>query len=159
MMVAKVNYLINGDDVMNAENIYQIRKFNRFYTRVLKLTDKYHLNTHTTILESRILLEIDRNVNTANQLLQLLYLDKGYLSRVLKKMKHDGLLLDVRADHDKRIKELQLTAEGKAMLTDINERADDQIRNLFMDIPPEQLEKIIQDMNEIRSTVKKYSDY
>lgn len=144
---------------MDAEDIYQIRKFNRFYTRFLKLTDKYHLNTQSTLLEARILLEIDRNVNNANQLLGSLHLDKGYLSRVIKKLKNDGLVVDDRDDTDKRVKNLQLTTKGQAVLTEINEHADAQIINIFSKIPADQLPKLIEDMNEIQNTVKKYSDF
>lgn len=143
---------------MDKENIDQIRKFNRSYTRILRLTDKYHLNTHFTLLESRIFLEINRGVDTANQLMELLQLDKGYLSRVLKKLKNEGLIVDVRDEKDRRIKKLKLTIKGKLALEEDNHRADMQIENLFSKIPDEELVKVIKDMQEIQATVKKYSE-
>jgi Transcriptional regulators len=141
---------------LDKKEIYRIRKFNRFYTRILKLTDKYHLNTHFTILDSRILLEVDRDVNTANQLLQLLHLDKGYVSRVLKRLKDNDLLYEIRDEKDKRIKLLKLTDKGQEVLEDINERADDQIIQIFGKIPPQDIEKIIVDMKEIQNLINKY---
>lgn len=142
---------------MDKENINQIRKFNRSYTRILRLTDKYHLDTHFTLLESRIFLEINRGVDTANQLMELLQLDKGYLSRVLKKLKNEDLITDARGDNDRRVKKLKLTAKGEQALEEDNRRADEQIENLFSKIPAEELAKIIKDMQEIQTTVKKYS--
>lgn len=142
---------------MNKENINQIRKFNRSYTRMLRLTDKYHLDTHFTLLESRIFLEIDRGVDTANQLLDLLQLDKGYLSRVLKRLKSEGLLIDARDENDGRVKKLKLTTEGELALKEDNRRADAQIETLFSEMPEAELLKIIKDMQEIQETVKKYS--
>ncbi|CAJ1189787.1 hypothetical protein LCR01_15980 [Companilactobacillus crustorum] len=142
---------------MNIENIRAIREFNRSYTKILKLTDKYHLNTHFTLLESRILLEIDRGVNSANQLMLLLHLDKGYLSRVLKKLTKDDLIQDARDSIDKRIKTLQLTDQGKKALEIINQRANQQVENLFANIPEEKLQSLIKDMQDITDTVKKYS--
>lgn len=156
-IVAKVNYLIDKDDYMDVENIKEIRKFNRSYTRILKLTDKYHLNTHFTLLESRLFLEIDRGVNTANQLMELLQIDKGYLSRVLKRLKNDGLIDDIRGDGDRRVKTLQLTVKGEAALEEDNRRADQQIENLFARIPETELKKVSDDMKEIKDIVKKYS--
>lgn len=156
MMVAKVNYL-EAKYYMNIENIRAIREFNRSYTKILKLTDKYHLNTHFTLLESRILLEIDRGVNSANQLMLLLHLDKGYLSRVLKKLTKDDLIQDARDSIDKRIKTLQLTDQGKKALEIINQRANQQVENLFANIPEEKLQSLIKDMKDITDTVKKYS--
>lgn len=157
-MVAQVNYLIDGDDHMNAEDIKEIRRFNRSYTKVLRLTDKYHLNTHFTLLESRIFLEIDRGVNSANQLMELLQIDKGYLSRVLKKLKNDGLIIDVRGENDRRVKKLQLTDTGKAALLEDNRQADQQVENLFERIPKVELDCIIKNMREIQATVDKYSE-
>lgn len=157
MMVAKVNYLEAKDDYMNIEDIRAIREFNRSYTKILKLTDKYHLNTHFTLLESRILLEIDRGVNSANQLMLLLHLDKGYLSRVLKKLTKDDLIQDLRDSTDKRIKTLQLTDQGKKALETINQRANQQVENLFANIPEEKVQLLIKDMRDITDTVKKYS--
>lgn len=142
---------------MNAENIRKIREFNRSYTRVLKLTDKYHLDTQYTLLESRLLLEIDRGVNSANQLMLLLHVDKGYLSRTLKKLKSEGLLIEVPNDQDKRIKNLNLTNDGEKVLKMIDQRADTQVETLFSSIPTEELETVIRDMQEIKNAVKKYS--
>ena len=142
---------------MNAENIQKIRKFNRSYTRVLKLTDKYHLDTQYTLLESRLLLEINRGVNSANQLMGLLHLDKGYLSRVLKKLKHEGLLLEIPNVQDKRVKNLQLSKSGQDVLKMIDQRADLQVETLFSKIPAAELDMVIRDMKEIESVVKKYS--
>ena len=43
---------------MKADHIANIRAFNRFYTRVLGLLDKYILNSQYTLPEVRILYEL-----------------------------------------------------------------------------------------------------
>ncbi|WP_125769363.1 MarR family winged helix-turn-helix transcriptional regulator [Companilactobacillus furfuricola] len=136
---------------MEKEDIYNVREFDRFYTNILQLTDKYHLHTHFTILESRIMLEIDRGINTANQLLNLLKLDKGYISRVLKKLENEGLISKTTDQNDLRVKFLQLTPEGHKALAEINRRADNQIQELFQKVDPGQIKPIIQAMKKIQT--------
>lgn len=136
---------------MEKEDIYHVREFDRFYTNILQLTDKYHLHTNFTILESRILLEIDRGVNTANQLLNLLKLDKGYISRVLKKLENEGLISKTADKNDLRVKFLELTPNGHETLDEINRRADKQIQSLFKDIDQDEIKTIISAMKEIQS--------
>ncbi|MCH4008774.1 MarR family winged helix-turn-helix transcriptional regulator [Companilactobacillus sp.] len=136
---------------MKKEDIYNIREFDRFYTNVLQLTDKYHLHTKFTILESRILLEINRGVNTANQLLSLLKLDKGYISRVLKKLETENLITKKADSKDLRIKVLALTDDGKQALEDINQRADNQIDKLFSNVSESEIPEIIDAMKKIQT--------
>lgn len=136
---------------MKKEDIYNIREFDRFYTNVLQLTDKYHLHTKFTILESRILLEINRGVNTANQLLNLLKLDKGYISRVLKKLETENLITKKADSKDLRIKVLALTEDGNRALEDINQRADNQIDKLFSNVSESEIPEIIEAMKKIQT--------
>jgi MarR family transcriptional regulator, organic hydroperoxide resistance regulator len=44
-----------------------------------------------------------------------LYLDSGTLTPLLKRLEENGLLRRARADHDERVVELFLTAEGKRL--------------------------------------------
>ncbi|MQS51927.1 winged helix-turn-helix transcriptional regulator [Lactobacillus salsicarnum] len=142
------------EGIMKQSDIDKIRQFDRFYTNVLKLTDKYHLHTHYTLLEARILLEINAGTNTANQLLTLLKLDKGYLSRVLKKLENDKLISKEVDPNDLRIKKLILTNDGHAALNVINSRADSQIEGLFANVPSEDINNIIKSMEEIQNKLK-----
>ena len=69
---------------MKADHIANIRAFNRFYTRVLGLLDKYILNSQYTLPEVRILYELATHENlTASDLIETLHIDKGYLSRII----------------------------------------------------------------------------
>lgn len=140
---------------MKKEDIYSIREFDRFYMTVLRLTDKYHLHTHFTILESRLLLEINRGNNTANQLLKVLKLDKGYISRVLKKLENEQLITKQTAESDLRIKVLALTSSGKTALKEIDRRADEQISDLFKDVDSTDIAQIIAAMQKIQTELSK----
>lgn len=141
---------------LDAQTIKQIRDFNRFYTKILHLTDRYHLETQFTLLESRILIEIDQGMTTANQLGQFLNLDKGYMSRILRRLKDDDILVEKPHDQDKRIKVLNLTAKGAEILAEINQRADNQIQTIFKRIPPKDVDQVVANMAAIQATIRRY---
>lgn len=139
---------------MDADKIYEVRKFNRFYTRTLQLTNKYHLGTGLTVLESRLLLEIYENkLQTANDLVSFLDIDKGYLSRVLKSLEKRGYIEQTIDDLDKRSKLLGLTELGRNTLEIINKRADQQIDQLFSKLSEQEMEQVISAMDFIRQKV------
>lgn len=139
---------------MDADKIYEVRKFNRFYTRTLQLTNKYHLGTGLTVLESRLLLEIYENkLQTANDLVSFLDIDKGYLSRVLKSLEKRGYIEQTVDDLDKRSKLLGLTELGRSTLEIINKRADQQIDQLFSKLSEQEMEQVISAMDFIRQKV------
>ncbi|KRK65142.1 hypothetical protein FC72_GL001517 [Companilactobacillus tucceti DSM 20183] len=139
---------------MDADKIYEVRKFNRFYTRTLQLTNKYHLGTGLTVLESRLLLEIYENkLQTANDLVSFLDIDKGYLSRVLKSLERRGYIEQTVDDLDKRSKLLGLTELGRSTLEIIKKRADQQIDQLFSKLSEQEMEQVISAMDFIRQKV------
>ncbi|WP_125714761.1 MarR family winged helix-turn-helix transcriptional regulator [Companilactobacillus kedongensis] len=139
---------------MDADKINEVRQFNRFYTRTLQLTNKYHLGTGLTVLESRLLLEIYENkLRTANELVALLDIDKGYLSRVLKSLQKRGYIEQTIDDADKRSKLLALTTLGHNTLNTINKRADQQVDQLFSDLSDQEIEQVISAMDFIQKKV------
>ena len=144
---------------MNSQDIHHIREFDRFYTRIFRLTDKYHLQTTLTLLEARLLLEIAENgYNTANQLVQVLRVDKGYLSRILKRLEERGLLAQTPAELDKRSKILSLTDAGNEQLAIINQRSDDQVRSLFTNLSSSETKQVISAMQFIEEHVTKIKE-
>jgi len=139
---------------MDADKINEVRQFNRFYTRTLQLTNKYHLGTGLTVLESRLLLEIYENkLRTANELVALLDIDKGYLSRVLKSLQKRGYIEQTIDDADKRSKLLALTTLGHNTLNTINKRADQQVDQLLSDLSDQEIEQVISAMDFIQKKV------
>lgn len=144
---------------MNSQDIHHIREFDRFYTRIFRLTDKYHLQTTLTLLEARLLLEIAENgYNTANQLVQVLRVDKGYLSRILKRLEERGLLAQTPAELDRRSKILSLTDAGNEQLAIINQRSDDQVRSLFTNLTSSETKQVISAMQFIEEHVTKIKE-
>lgn len=144
---------------MRRQDIAQIRHFNRFYTRILALTTKYQLATKFTVLENRLLLEIDQGLDTATQLQRLLQLDKGYLSRLIKKLTDQGLLVSQPNGRDGRSKRLVLTAAGQSALADSNRQADAQIKRLFGATTDAEIQAVLAGMAAIKTALKTSDDW
>lgn len=132
--------------------IYDIRRFNRFYTNFFGFLNKYILDTNYSVTEVRILIEIDRIENcTANNISKLLNFDPSYLSRILKKFEKNLLIKRTSSKSDKRVQFIELTLEGQNALKDINERADKHVLGMLSSLSNEEIIKLQESMNEIRT--------
>ena len=91
---------------MNAvdESIVEdVRQFNRFYTRTIGVLGQGLLGGECSLSEARVLYEIanaDRSL--AADLVKLLGVDFGYLSRILATFEKRGWLKRQRSDSDAR---------------------------------------------------------
>ena len=113
---------------MDNKTIHEIRSFNRYYTIILGLLDKHLLQGNYTLAEARVMFELSQNKKiTSRKLIQVLHLDKGYLSRVLKKLQEKGIIKKVVSDLDKRQSFIELTKLGKKEFRKIDEDANSQI--------------------------------
>ncbi len=71
----------------------KIRGFNRFYLPYFNLLTQKYLNSKYSIAEARILYEIyDHREISARDIVNALHVDKGYLSRILKKFEAESIL-------------------------------------------------------------------
>ncbi|MFJ3387048.1 MULTISPECIES: MarR family winged helix-turn-helix transcriptional regulator [unclassified Lysinibacillus] len=132
---------------MDKEIIYDIRQFNRFYTKVLGLFNNQILDTDYSLTEARILFEIsERTECIANNLVQELNIDRSYLSRILRKFEREGLIEKKSSPIDSRKNLLFLTRKGEELLDKINNQSDEQVNQLFNGLT-------ISEINEIRNSM------
>ena len=101
-----------------ADHVSAIRAFNRFYTRRIGVLDEAYMGSGFTLGEGRALYELAQADGiTAKALGEILDLDAGYLSRVLRRFE-DGGLLERRPDPlDGRSTRLHLTTLGREETT------------------------------------------
>lgn len=132
---------------MDKEIIYDIRQFNRFYTKVLGLFNNQILDTDCSLTEARILFEIsERTECIANNLVQELNIDRSYLSRILRKFEREGLIEKKSSPIDSRKNLLFLTRKGEELLDKINNQSDEQVNQLFNGLTKSEI-------NEIRNSM------
>ena len=93
--------------------IQDIRHFNRYYTNRVGLLSRYHFDTKFTLTEARVILEIGRRgQHTLSGLSLDLNADKGYLSRLIKRLSSLRLVATRRDPRDGRVLLLGLTSLG-----------------------------------------------
>jgi DNA-binding MarR family transcriptional regulator/GNAT superfamily N-acetyltransferase len=115
-----------------ADEIEDIRAFNRFYTRQIGLLDEHYAEGPLSLPEARVLYEIDaRGHTTAGELYRALRMDRGYLSRMLRKFADAGLTAMSPNLDDRRSNNLALTTDGDIIVNRLNERSDDAVEQLL----------------------------
>lgn len=113
-----------------------IRSFNRFYTNILGLIDQHILKSEFSLSEVRVLHEIEKTENcTSKMLSDTLFMDMGYLSRIIKKFETCGFLRKEQSASDGRAYNLYITELGRTRMTQLNDASSKQIAQLLKPLP------------------------
>lgn len=141
---------------MDKKLIYDIRQFNRFYTKVLGLFNKQILDTDYSLTEARILFEIsERTECIANNLVQELNIDRSYMSRILRRFEKEELIEKRRSIKDSRKNFLFLTKKGEELLDIIHIQSDEQINQLLNGLSDSEINEIRISMMIIKEKLDK----
>jgi DNA-binding MarR family transcriptional regulator/GNAT superfamily N-acetyltransferase len=129
--------------------VARVRSFNRTVTqRVGALQDEY-LSRGRPLGASRVLWEIGDDATDVRELRARLDLDSGYLSRLLRSLERDGLVV-VGADRDdKRVRTARLTAAGRAERDLLDRRSDELARSLLAPLSAEHRERLVEAMGVV----------
>lgn len=129
-----------------------IRSFNRYYTNILGLLDQHILESGLSLSEVRVLHEIGKMEQcTSRMLVDILCMDAGYLSRILKKFYEIGLLTKEKSSEDGRAQYLYLTSEGKEKMDDLNNSSDEQIAQMTKTLAEIDRNCLVQNMTSIET--------
>lgn len=138
-----------------ASLIGDIRAFNRFYTDVIGLLDQHLLDSPYSLAEARIVYEIHHNGGIqASQIMELMHIDKSYLSRLLKKLEKDGVIRREKSEKDARAVILSLTAKGEKGFKQLNMASNEQISHMIKTFSAIQKQNLVSDMQSIRNLIK-----
>ena len=151
-IVDKSNYLcyLVCRKVGGGMDVQSIRRFNRYYARILGIFDKKYLGVDFSVTEVRIIGEIGRNSTlTAKELAQYLSIDKGDMSRMLQNLERKGLIERVKSATDAREKSLHLTEEGRNLNVILEEKADQRILRQIADINEADYQELLEAMENI----------
>jgi len=134
----------------NLDRIGKIRSFNRYYTNYLGLLDKTLLKSAYSLTEVRIMFELNRlSSSTASKLVKLLNLDPAYLSRILSSFEKNNIIQKAQSSEDRRKQILSLTPKGKKIISELQERANKQIKTLLMNITDDNQNQLVNAMKTI----------
>lgn len=131
------------------EQIEQLRRFNRTVTRRIGVLHDSFLGSGRPLGESRLLFEIGIDGAEVRALRKKLDLDSGYASRLLRSLEDQGLVLSGPAPGDARVSCVQLTEEGLAELTELNDRSNAAARDVLSALNGSQRSKLANAMDEV----------
>jgi DNA-binding MarR family transcriptional regulator/GNAT superfamily N-acetyltransferase len=121
----------------------RLRQFNRFYTGRLELLDRHHLDSPFTLPEVRVMYELaHRDQPTASEVAAATGMDEGYLSRLLRGLRKQGLVRARATPHDGRKRALTLTDKGAHTYAVLDERATESMVGLIRDLSPSERQQL-----------------
>ncbi len=137
-----------------SDAIERVRRFNRFYTRLLGLLEEGLLHSEYSLTEVRVLYELaHRESLTASALCRELGLDAGYLSRLLKKFESRGLILRGASGSDARQALLTLTPVGRDAFAPLDHAARAQVADLIAPLSPAGVRRLVGAMSTIEQAL------
>jgi DNA-binding MarR family transcriptional regulator/ribosomal protein S18 acetylase RimI-like enzyme len=135
-------------------HVAAVRRFNRFYTRQIGVLDEGLLRSPFSLAEVRVLYEIANGTDvSAARLANELQLDRGYLSRILRRFRTAGVVQRQTSATDGRRAILTLTGKGRRVFATLNARQDDDVAALLARIPPGGQRRLIEAMQTIEQLV------
>ena len=137
---------------MKQEYIDQIRAFNRFYTKVLGVLNKSYLGSEFGLPEIRVIQDVYLHPNrNAKEISHELNMDKGLLSRILKKLEAKGYIYREKAANDNRMEFVKLTKHGEEVYHMLNMAANRSVEEIFAGLDESRLQDIVKSMETIFS--------
>jgi DNA-binding MarR family transcriptional regulator/GNAT superfamily N-acetyltransferase len=133
----------------------RLRQFNRFYTQRLGLLNARHLQSPFSLAEVRVLYELaHREQPTASEIAEALAMDEGYLSRLLGRLRQQGLVRARAATHDGRQRWLALTSKGQKAFEALDARATDSVVSLIQDLTPPEQQQLISAVTTVEALLQ-----
>ena len=131
-----------------------IRRFNRFYTRKIGVLEEGLLASSFTLAQARVLFELGtRKRVTPGELIDILELDAGYLSRILQRFADLRLITRERSNEDGRRTELTLTARGRKAFGAMDRRSRNAIAEMISPIPLPYRGRLLDAMQTVERTL------
>jgi DNA-binding MarR family transcriptional regulator/GNAT superfamily N-acetyltransferase len=136
------------------ERIAAVRHFNRFYTQQIGVLQETLLSSRFSLTEMRVLYELANGERiTASDLIARLGVDGGYLSRILSRFEHNGLLRKTSASHDARQSILTLTTRGRKTFAPLEEASKRDVGRLLDRLSEPGQAQLLQAMQSIESLI------
>jgi DNA-binding MarR family transcriptional regulator/N-acetylglutamate synthase-like GNAT family acetyltransferase len=130
-----------------------VRAFNRDYTRRIGVLRDGLLDSPYSLTEVRVMYELAhrRGVGAA-ELAADLDLDRGYLSRLLKRFERAGLLQRTVSATDARRWHLALTAQGRKAFAPLERRSQRQMGQMLSALDPLRRRTVLDAMRSIQTS-------
>ncbi len=141
---------------MRADQIAQVRQFNRLVTQRVGALDDHFLGRGRPLGASRLLYEIGARGGSADlrELRRRLGLDAGYVTRLVKALIKGGLIRLAPGAGDQRVRTARLTARGRREIRELDARSDRLAAGLLGAVSPKQRERLVAAMAEVHHLLR-----
>jgi DNA-binding MarR family transcriptional regulator/GNAT superfamily N-acetyltransferase len=133
------------DDAMVAD----VRRFNRTVTERVGALRDHFLGRNRPLGEARVLWEIGVDGREVRALRATLNLDSGYLSRTLRSLEADGLVVVEASPMDRRKRVARLTRTGVKERALLDARSDDLARSLLEPLNDDRQRRLVDAMRTV----------
>jgi len=138
------------------DEVATMRRFNRFYTRVLGLLEEGILRSPFTLTEARVIYEIGRRQrSSASEIADELGMDRAQMSRLIWRLADQGHVTTLPRGRDKRRNTLTLTREGEEAFAMLDALSDQSIEALLQPLNADQRRQLLASMQQIESLLAK----
>jgi GNAT superfamily N-acetyltransferase/DNA-binding MarR family transcriptional regulator len=134
---------------MDRSMIDRVRRFNRTVTQRTGALDDAFLSRDRPLGQARLLWEIGPDGGDVRRLRLRLALDSGYLSRMLRSLESDGLVVVEPSRADSRVRTARLTGDGLAERAELDRRSDRAAAALLEPLSARQRDRMIAAMAEV----------
>lgn len=125
-----------------------VRRFNRSYTQRVGALEESFLGLGLPLGHTRVLYEVGSEPGTVQALRARLGLDSGYLSRLLRRLEADGLVVLAPDPADRRRRTVSLTAQGRSHWEELERRSEERARQLLEPLSERQRERLAQALTQ-----------
>ncbi len=135
--------------MMDERAVEGVRAFTRTVTHRIGALDDAFLSRGRPLGHSRVLWEIDTKGVDVRALRARLDLDSGYLSRILRTLEDDELVVLDSHPADRRVRVARLTALGEQERAELDRRSDQAASAVLGPLRPAQRARLISAMAEV----------
>src|SRR5438270_2073904 len=127
---------------MEMPSVEQVRSFNRTMTERVGVLNDHFLGRNHPLGEARLLWEIGEEGTRVRELRRRLGLDSAYVSRLLRSLEKQGLIVVRASENDGRDRLVELTSAGLRERAELDQRADAFARSLLEPLSESQRAKL-----------------
>jgi len=132
--------------------INKVREFNRFHTMLVGALNEGLLESSFPLIQVRVMFELANSVNlAAADLVELLSVDRGYLSRMLAALTEQGLIDKTPDPKNNKRMVLALSEQGKVVFSKLNTASANEVRGLLAPLSDLEKEELVDAMDKIRA--------
>jgi DNA-binding MarR family transcriptional regulator/GNAT superfamily N-acetyltransferase len=140
--------------VRDLSDIATVRRFNRTVTERIGLLEESFLGRNRPLGASRLLWEIGDQGADLQELRDRLGLDSGYVSRLVRRLEHHGLV-EVDVDpNDRRRRRLRRTTAGRVEADELDRQSDLAAGALLDNLPAKRRERLLAALAEVERSLR-----